>query len=460
MAFHCQILLQLVLSHALLILIFSGLISTRVTVHGFSIKEANVDDLQLAFQQNKLTSRQLVEFYLGEISRLNPLVHGVIEVNPDALYQADKADGERKAKAPGWLSELHGIPVLVKDNIATKDKLNTTAGSSALLGSVVPRDAGVVKRLRDAGVVILGKASLTEWSDSRSLTLPDGWSARGGPGLNPYVLSASPCGSSSGSAISVAANMVAVSLGTETRASMICPANANSVVAIKPTVGLTSRAGIIPISLRQDSIGPICRTVSDAVYVLEAIVGFDENDAEATKQASKFIPHGGYKQFLKPDGLKGKRLGITRIPFLNYPSGSVVPNTNGCNLEINNIHVILNVNQSGEATALVAELKLALNSYLKDLVVSPVRSLAEVIAFNKKFSDLMTKSLEEYGQGIFLVAERTKGIGPVEKAALLNLQKLSRDGFEKLMIDNELDAVVTPGADFAQACHLASALGD
>nr|XP_011457927.1 PREDICTED: putative amidase C869.01 isoform X2 [Fragaria vesca subsp. vesca] len=389
-------------------------------------------------------------FYLQEIRRLNPVLNGVIEVNPDALYQADKADYQRKAKAPGYYSGLHGIPVLLKDNIGTRDKLNTTAGSFALLGSVLPRDASVVTKLRSAGTIILGKASLSEWAQFRSLTAPPGSSPRGGQGKNPYVLSASPCGSSSGPAISVAANLVAVSLGTETDGSILCPASFNSVVGIKPTVGLTSRAGVIPVTPRQDTIGPICRTVMDAVYVLDAIVGYDYKD-QATKEASKYIPRGGYKQFLGAYGLKGKRLGIVRNPFFTSGSGSLqlqafeqhfqTLRQGGAvlvdHLEIANIDTILNFNLSGEAIASLAEFKLAIDSYLKDLVVSPVRSLADIIAFNLKFSDV----------DIFLAAQATNGIGNNEKAALLNLEKLTKDGFEKLMTNNRLDALVTPGAD-------------
>ncbi|KAK3028670.1 hypothetical protein RJ639_037850 [Escallonia herrerae] len=440
-------------------------------------EEATVQDLHYAFQQNQLTSRQLVDFYLGEIRRLNPVLKGVIEVNPDALYQADKADRERKARGHGSLCGLHGIPILVKDSIATKDKLNTTAGSFALLGSVVPRDAGVVVKLRKAGAIILGKASLSEWANFRSHVAPNGWSARGGQGKhqkansdllhsehldeNPYVLSADPCGSSSGSAISVAANMVSVSLGTETDGSILCPSSYNAVVGIKPTVGLTSRAGVIPISPRQDTVGPICRTVSDAVYVLDAIVGFDHNDAEATREASKYIPHGGYTQFLKIDGLKGKRLGIVRNPFFKFPNGSALPQAfehhlqtlreRGAvlidHLEIANLDMVLNAISSGEDTAMLAEFKLSLNSYLKELVVSPVRTLADAIAFNQKFSDL--EMIKEFRQDVFLAAEVTNGIGDAEKKALLNLAQLNRDGFERLMWENKLDALVTPGAGAA-----------
>ncbi|XP_056164755.1 probable amidase At4g34880 [Syzygium oleosum] len=431
-----------------------------VSVQALSIREASISDIQQAFKQDQLTSRQLTEFYLSEIRRLNPILRGVIEVNPDALYQAGKADWERKAKPYGSLPILHGIPILLKDNIGTKDMLNTTAGSFALLGSVVAREAGVVARLRSASAIILGKASLSEWANFRSLTAPNGWSARGGQGKNPYVLSADPCGSSSGSAISVAANMVAISLGTETDGSILCPASVNSVVGIKPTVGLTSRAGVVPITPRQDTIGPLCRTVSDAVYVLDAIVGYDPNDG-ATREASKYIPRGGYRQFLKAHGLQGKRLGIVRDPFFDFtnkPSqtlafqnhfqtlrqaGAVLVD----NLKIDNIDIILNATASGEAIAILAEFKITLNAYLKDLVASPARSLADVIAFNQKNSKL--ELTDQIGQNIFLASEATNGIGDVEKAALSNLTYLSSNGFEKLIMQYNLDAIVTPGFEVA-----------
>ncbi|XP_052311644.1 probable amidase At4g34880 isoform X2 [Populus trichocarpa] len=384
-----------------------------ISSHAFSIEEASICDLQLAFKQNQLTSRKLVEFYIGEINRLNPILKGVMETSPDALFQADKADYERRIKAPGSLAGLHGIPILLKDNIATKDKLNTTAGSFALLGSVVPRDAGIVVKLRKAGAIILGKASLNEWAGFMSVKAPNGFSA---------------------------------------------PSNANSVVGIKPTVGLTSRAGVIPISLRQDTVGPICRTVSDAVYVLDAIVGIDYHD-HATQEAAKYIPHGGYKQFLKRHALKGKRLGIVRNPFLSSASesesqafehhlqtlsqrGAVLVDR----LEIANMDTIST--GTAEGTALLAEFKISLNAYLKELVASPVRTLADVIAFNQKFADV--ENIKEFGQDLFLAAQATNGIGNRENAALSNLAKLTRDGFQKLMCDYNLDALVTPGAGIAR----------
>ncbi|XP_008457662.2 probable amidase At4g34880 isoform X2 [Cucumis melo] len=416
----------------------------------FSIEEATLKDFQLAFYQNKLTSRQLVEFYLEQVRRLNPILKGIIEVNPDALNQASQADLKRKRSSLRSLSPLHGIPVLVKDNIATKDKLNTTAGSFALLGSIVPRDAGVVTKLRKAGAIIFGKASLSEWSDFRSYEPPNGWSARGGQGKNPYTMG-EPCGSSSGSAISVAANMVTVSLGTETDGSILCPSTLNSVVGIKPTVGLTSRAGVVPISLRQDTVG----TVADAAYVLDAIAGADRYD-NSTIEASKYIPRGGYGQFLRAEGLKGKRIGIVRKlydfghddvfyigafekVFKTLKQGGAILVDN---LTIDRFDVITG-SSSGERTALLAEFKISLNAYLKQLVASPIRSLSDAIEFNKKNSKL--EKLREYGQELFLEAEATKGIGGAEKAALARLAKLSKEGFERLMIKNKLDAIAAPG---------------
>ncbi|THU44902.1 hypothetical protein C4D60_Mb02t12280 [Musa balbisiana] len=420
---------------------------------GFEFHEATIDGIQLAFREGSLTSRRLVEFYLTRIRALNPLLHAVIEVNPDALRQAELADRERQSgRRP--CGGLHGIPVLLKDNIATRDRLNTTAGSFALLGSKVPRDAGVVRRLRRAGAVILGKANMAEWANFRSLDAPSSWSARGGQGRNPYVLSADPCGSSTGSAIAAAANMATVTLGTETDGSIICPSDFNSVAGIKPTVGLTSRAGVVPISPRQDTVGPIGRTVSDAVQVLEAIVGFDQRDAVATKAASKYIPRGGYKQFLQVDGLRGKRIGILRA-FFTFPNGSVQQkvfdehfNTmrqKGAilidNLEIANLSIILDAAQSGEEVALLAEFKMALNSYLSELSSSPVRSLADVIAFNDKHR--IEERVEEFGQLVFLAAQNTTGIGPAEKSAIARMTQLSIQGLERLMMENRLDAVVT-----------------
>ncbi|XP_027114017.2 probable amidase At4g34880 [Coffea arabica] len=429
----------------------------------FSFREATVHDIRIALDHNRLTSQELVKFYLNEIRRLNPVLNGVIEVNPDALYLAHKADQDRKAKKPGSETGLAGIPILLKDNIATKDKLNTTAGSYALLGSIVPRDAGVVKKLRRAGAIILGKASMTEWAAYRSNNVPNGWNARRGQSVDPYLKSADPCGSSTGSATSVAANMAMVTLGTETYGSILCPSSSNSVVGVKPTVGLTSRAGVVPISPRQDTVGPISRTVSDAVYVLDAIVGFDPNDAVATKKVSKYIPHGGYLKFLKSNGLKGKRLGVPRYSFVGFGNSSETLKAFEPHFHILRKRgaVLVDIVDTARFDTVVAsmyndqfkamnvEFKLALNAYLKQLITSPVRSLADAIVFNKKHSKL--ERIEEYGQDTFEAAEKTHGIGRMERELLLNLTRASKNGFEKLMKENKLDALVTPAANILYA---------
>ncbi|XVF00928.1 hypothetical protein REPUB_Repub04eG0044400 [Reevesia pubescens] len=430
-------------------LILLSLLVVISNAHDFIVEEATIESIQKAFAENKLSSLQLVDFYLNRIETLNSVLRSVLEINPDARVQAEVADRERRRNNHGRrLSFLHGVPVLLKDTISTNDKMNTTAGSYALLGSVVRQDAGVVKKLRKVGAVILGKASVTEWYSFRALgKIPNGWSARGGQ--NPYVAWADPCGSSSGSAIAVAANMVSVSLGSETHGSILCPADYNSVVGVKPTVGLTSRAGVIPISSRQDTIGPIARTVADAVYLLDAIVGFDPRDSEATLEAAKFIPDGGYEQFLNKDGIKGKRLGVVRHPFLDslnrshcfnfWESPRFTPKYKfnctfkatlmSCwfhleiyrargatiidDLEIANIDIISDATRSGELMLLLAEFKSSINEYLKEIAIS--------------------------------CEKKTSGIGEKERKAVEFLKKLSRDGFEKLMTDYKLDALVAPG---------------
>ncbi|KAI5388067.1 hypothetical protein KIW84_073958 [Lathyrus oleraceus] len=276
---------------------------------------------------------------------------------------------------------------------------------------------------------------------------------------NPYVETKSPCGSSFGSAVSVATNMVTVSLGTETDGSIICPADHNSVVGIKPTVGLTSRAGVIPISPRQDTIGPICRTVSDAVHVLDVIVGFDPRDYEATKSAAKFIPSGGYKQFLKKQGLKGKKIGVLRNPFLIPYKGSkvisifedhlIVLRERGAtvvdNLEVENLTTVLDPLQSGEMITLLPEFKLSINKYLQELIYSPVRSLAEIIEFN--INNPILEKTDEYGQDFFMASEMTSGFGKSETEAVKMMDQLSKNGFERVIKENQLDALLAIGSN-------------
>ncbi|WJZ83401.1 hypothetical protein VitviT2T_003088 [Vitis vinifera] len=431
--------------------------------------------LRLLLQDLGYLSKQPIRFFCDNKAACdiahNPVQHDRTKhVEVDRFFIKEKLD-DKIVKLPKIRSEdqlADNLTKVVSSQVFSKflDKL----GSYALLGAKVGGDAAVVERLRKAGAVILGKASMSEWYQFRSLKTRNGWCPRSGQGVNPYVPSGDPCESNSGSAISVAANMVAVSLGTETDGSIICPADVNSVVGFKPTIGLTSRCrgtklrvytGVIPISPRQDSVGPICWSVLDAVYVLDAIVGFDPRDGEATKEASKFIPVGGYKQFLNKDGIAGKRLGVVRNPFSGFYNRSTaisafeahltVLRQRGAilvdNLEIENVDIILNPYESGESTALLAEFKLNINEYLKELTHSPVRSLAGIIAFNLNNSDL--EKTDEYGQEVFIAAEMTNGIGKQERMAMEMMANLSQDGFEKLMMENKLDATVALGSGMA-----------
>lgn len=418
----------------------------------FEFQEATVDAIHQGFRNGSLTSTALARFYLEQIARLNPLLRAVIEVNPDALAQAARADAERAASRGRCAVGLHGIPVLLKDNIDTRDRLNTTAGSLALLGSIVRRDAGVVARLRRAGAVILGKANPSEWSNFRPVA--SGWSARGGQTLNPYVLSVTPCGSSAGPGVAAAANMAAVTLGSETDGSILCPSSLNSVVGIKPTVGLTSRSGVIPITPLQDTIGPMCRTVSDAVRVLDVIVGYDELDAEATGAASKYIPHGGYTQFLRTNGLRGKRIGVPDVFFQGYDDMQLAVYERHLDtmrqqgaVVIMDLDIATNFTDLGEQEILLmaAEFKISINAYLSGLLYSPVRSLAQLIAFNEAHP--VEERLKDFGQPDLIAAEKTNGIGTRERAAIRRLREISTNGLEKLMKERRLDAIVAPNSD-------------
>src|SRR5260221_2776448 len=281
------------------------------------LEEATIGELQAAMASGQLTARRLAEMYLERIQTLDksgPTLNSILEVNPAALEIADALDRERQARGPR--GPLHGIPLLLKDNLATADRMQTTAGSLALLGSRPPRDAFVVSKLRDAGAVILGKTNLSEWANFRSTASSSGWSGRGGQGRNPYVLDRTPCGSSSGSAAAIAANLAAASLGTETDGSILCPASTNGVVGIKPTVGLTSRAGVIPISHSQDTVGPFGRSVADAAVLLGAIADPDPRDPASAASAGRAF--ADYAQFLDPNGLVGARIGVSRVGYFGY----------------------------------------------------------------------------------------------------------------------------------------------
>jgi len=284
------------------------------SVKPFELDELTFSDLQEGMKSGKYTSRSLVEQYsarIDEIDKHGPAINSVIEMNPDALLIADQLDQERKAKGPR--GPLHGIPVFIKDNIDTADKMMTTAGSLALVGSKPARDSFVAERLRASGAVILGKTNLSEWANIRCSHSTSGWSGRGGLTKNPYALDRNPCGSSSGSGAGVSANLCAGAIGTETDGSIVCPSSSNGIAGIKPTVGLISRAGIIPISHSQDGAGPMCRTVLDAAIMLGALTGIDPRDSATASSQGKSLTD--YARFCDPNGLKGARIGVARKYF-------------------------------------------------------------------------------------------------------------------------------------------------
>jgi amidase len=395
-----------------------------------------------------------VKLYLARIENIdkkNPKLNSVIEVNPDALKLADTLDRERK-KQNKVRGKLHGIPVLLKDNIATRDRMETSAGSLALLGSKPKRDAFVAKKLREAGAIILGKTNLSEWANFRSSNSSSGWSARGGQVKNPYVLDRSPCGSSSGSGAAIAANLASVALGTETDGSILCPSSANCLVGLKTTVGLVSRDGVVPIAHSQDTVGPMTRNVTDAAILLGAITGVDENDRTTKVSEGKF--YDDYTQFLDPDGLKGARIGVAREAYFGYSpkSDQIIESSiakmrkkGATMIDPANIPTAKEMRKSdSELTVLLYEFKHDLNRYLREfLEESKVRSLKEVIEFNKSHSE---KELKYFGQELFLKAQATKGLKNRKYLrALREDQRLSRkQGIDRVMDKFRLDALVAP----------------
>jgi amidase len=426
------------------------------------VEEATILQLQAAQTAGQLTARQLVEYYLERIAALDqqgPQLHSVIEINPDALEIADQLDQERVQQSVR--GSLHGIPILLKENIATTDHMQTTAGSLALLGARPAQEAWVVRQLRAAGAVIIGKANLSEWANFRSTHSTSGWSARGGQCRNPYILDRTPCGSSSGSAVAVAANLVAVSLGTETDGSILCPAAMNGVVGIKPTVGLVSRTGVIPIAHSQDTVGPFGRTVADAAAVLGVLTGQAPDDP-ATQLSSGQAQHD-YTRFLDPDGLRGARIGVAREVYCGYnPHADRVVNTaleqmRALGAEIIDPADIPTAKQmdtsEAENTVLLYEFKADLNRYLAALASSAVRTLAEIIEFNQNHAE---QELPYFGQELFLQAQATTSLDdPAYLAALEACHRLSRqEGIDAVMEHYSLDALVMPTTSPASCIDL------
>ena len=416
------------------------------------LEEATIAELQAAMTSGRLTAHQLVQMYIERIAALDrqgPSINSILEINPEALEIARVLDEERHARGPR--GPLHGIPVLLKDSIATADQMQTTAGSLALLGSRPPRDAFVARGLREAGAVILGKANLSEWANFRSNPSSSGWSGRGGQACNPYVLDRTPCGSSSGSAAAIAANLAAASLGTETDGSILCPSSSNAVVGIKPTVGLTSRAGVIPIAHSQDTVGPIARTVTDAASLLGAITGVDPLDSATQQSDGKF--NSDYTQFLDPSGLRGARIGVAREVYFGYsPKADAITNTaiermrelGAVIIDPANIPTAKQISSSNsELTVLLFEFKADLNSYLAGLANTQVHTLDDIIAFNNAHAE---EELKYFGQELLLKAQDTTSLDdPAYLAALDECRRLSRqEGIDAVMDRYRLDALVMP----------------
>lgn len=416
----------------------------------FELEEATILDLQKRMVSGEESARSLTQKYMARIEALDrrgPELRSVLEINPDALAIAEKRDGERKdgrVRGP-----LHGIPILVKDNIGTADRMTTTAGSLALEGCIPSSDSFVVKLLREAGAVILGKTNLSEWANFRSTHSSSGWSGRGGQCRNPYALDRNPSGSSSGSGAATAANLCVASIGTETDGSIVSPSNNCSLVGIKPTLGLASRAGIIPIAHSQDTPGPMCRTVADAAFLLSAIAGTDPSDPASKAGAGKGKPD--YSKFLDPKGLEGARIGVPRKGLYGQsaPADRLVE---AAIADMKRLGAVIvdpaDIDTTGafeknELEVLLYEFKADLNVYLAALPNARVRSLKDLIDFNEKNRQT---EMPYFGQEIFEMAEKK---GPLtdkayRKALEKDLRNARKDGIDKTMDNHKLDALVAP----------------
>ncbi len=414
------------------------------------IEEMTISDLQKKYADGQLTVTKVVQTYLDRIEAIDkngPELNSIIIVNPDALAIADELDRELKeGKSRG---PMHGVPVILKDNIDTHDKMPNTAGATALSHSFPDRDSFIAKKLREAGAVILGKANLSEWANFRADVSSSGWSGVGGQTKNPYVLDRNPCGSSSGSGVSVSANLCMLAIGTETNGSIVCPSNNNGIVGLKPTVGLLSRSGIIPISFTQDTPGPMGRTVSDIATALGAMTGIDENDSKTVASEGKFFTGNEYTSFLKADGVKGKRIGLLKksmgysdkVDTLVYKAVSWLKNNGAEVIEVEMPEESKYGNASFEV--LLYEFKAGLENYFASLGDdAPVRNLADLIEFNLKDS----VELKYFDQKLLEMAEKKGDLDSREyKQALAKMLKATREnGIDRVMDENRLDALLAP----------------
>jgi amidase len=426
----------------------------------FEHEETTIAELQAAMASGALTSRAISQAYLERIEAVDPLLRSVLETNPDVLEIADVLDAERRSN--GSRGPLHGIPVLVKDNVDTADRMKTTAGSFALGGVTPVRDAFVVRRLRDAGAVILGKANLSEWANFRSTRSSSGWSARGGQCRNPYALDRSPCGSSSGSGVAVSTNLCAVAIGTETDGSIVCPASVNGIVGIKPTVGLVSRSGIVPVAHSQDTAGPMARTVADAAALLSALAAIDGDDA-ATSGARI---EADYTAFLRSDGLRGARIGVARhlagfSDRVDRVFDDALDAMRELGAELIDPVEIAHVSEldDPELEVLRYEFKADIEAYLARLPAEQQqRTLADLITFNAEHADV---EMPYFAQEHFEHAnEKGPLTEPAYLEALATCRRVSRDeGLDTVFDEHRLDAIVAPSnapawlTDYANGDH-------
>ncbi|HMQ68072.1 MAG TPA: amidase [Ignavibacteria bacterium] len=426
----------------------------------FELDEITISELQENFKKGTYTSEAVTALYIqriGEIDKDGPNLNSVIELNPDALSVAKEMDAERnsgKIRGP-----LHGIPILIKDNIDTADKMMTTAGSLALEGNIASNDAFIVEKLRDAGAVLLGKTNLSEWANFRSSKSCSGWSSRGGQTNNPYVLDHNPCGSSSGSGVAVSANLCAAAVGTETDGSVTCPASVCGLVGIKPTVGLVSRTGIIPISFTQDTAGPLARTVTDAAILLAAMSGPDPYDEKTNEIKGKYITD--YSEFLNINGLKGKRIGIEKKKYENQFMGRLFQKAlETMKLQgavVIELEYLDKLNALGEAEfdVLKYEFKYGLDKYLS-ASNAKVRNLKEVIDFNAENQD---KVMPTFKQEIFIESNELEGLeSAAYKEALEKSHAGSKTIIDETMKNNDLDALC--GLTMGPACSTDIIYGD